>query len=93
VSARAAHARLIGLMVLIALATLSVYLYSPWHRQPGQGRHACPFFQVEQATGVEASAQVSLEPPLISHRRLSEDETSLAAVAPWQQHGGRAPPA
>jgi hypothetical protein len=85
---------MIAAALLLAIVSVRLYLYSPWHlHQIGpQGRQSCAFNTVEQSDGLEASGHIVVVPPAIEHNPLSEAHT--AAVAGWhfRQKASRAPP-
>jgi hypothetical protein len=86
--------RVTAALVFCTLLSISLYLWSPLHRHTVQGRQACPFFQFEQSSGLEASGHVSIEPPqVLYYQQPEEAEAPMASVAAWEQCSDRAPPA
>ena len=83
-----------GLLVLCAVLTINLYLWSPLHRHGVQGSQACPFLQVEQSSGLEAFGHISIEPPqVVYYRQPDEAKAPMASVSAWEQCSDRAPPA
>jgi len=82
-----------GMAVALSLFAVQLYLYSPWHVRPAQGRQYCSFFNVEQGNALEASGPVILVPPPTPHTVICEQQawstTSLVAL----RQTSRAPPA
>ena len=83
-----------GMTVFLALLTVTLYLWSPYHRHTVQGRQTCPFLQFEQSSGLEASGHVSIAPPQVGYCHPPEEaEAPMASVSEWEQCSDRAPPA
>jgi len=79
--------------IIGVLVSLSLYLWSPWHQHPVQGRKACAFLQVEQGNALEAGAIILPAPPSAVLACPAAENVLVRAFGPWPQHGWRAPPA
>lgn len=90
---KAALRTAIAAVVTGLLLGLSLFLYSPWHRHPAQGRQACPFFHIEQNSPLQASGHVNVEPPQVERYYTPEVEACDSLTPLCRQYGGRAPPA
>jgi len=79
--------------VVCVLLILTIFLCSPWHHRPAQGRQACSFFQVEQSGGLEASVCLFPNPPSDVCEFTREEDTPLRGFQSWDHPSLRAPPA
>ncbi len=82
----------VSLVLVCAMFALGLYLYSPWHEHPAEGRQACRFLQYEQSNGLEAHGQVLIEPPSAHYYRTPDGQTPLVATSCRVKFGCRAPP-
>ncbi|MFB3776764.1 MAG: hypothetical protein ACE141_04110 [Bryobacteraceae bacterium] len=82
-----------GLALVCALLAVQLYLYSPWHHRPAQGRQYCSFFPLEQGNVLEVSGPIVFVPPISRHHVVEEKYIQGAAALPLLQQGSRAPPA
>lgn len=83
----------ISLTVICAILTLSLFLWSPWHQHPAQGRKACAFLQVENSNGVEAQFCFLFEPPAAVVGHSQDDGSPQTGFEYWRRPALRAPPA
>ena len=78
--------------VLLALVSVQLYLYSPWHRHPAGQSQYCRFNPVEQSGGLEASWQAVLPPPSVLHAVVADPALVLPAAPGIEHRQSRAPP-
>jgi hypothetical protein len=83
----------IGGAVICAVLAVQLFLYSPWHRDPAQGRQYCRFFTVEHGSALEACGSVVIAPPVVEQGRLHEEPPRADVRCYPKQRACRAPPA
>ena len=59
------HNAWVGLALLIAIISLGLFLYSPWHVH--EAKAVCPFSTLERSACDEAAGQISILPPATAH--------------------------
>lgn len=80
--------------MLVALAGVQLYLFSPWHQHQAGQSQLCRFNPVEQGGGLEASGETVLPlPSLLCAALLSDPAFALPAGPRVELRASRAPPA
>jgi len=83
----------IGGVIVCALLVVQLFLYSPFHRDPAQGRQYCNFFPVEHGNALQACGSIVIAPPTAEQARLPEEHSTVVCGCYPRQQASRAPPA
>ena len=82
-----------AIALLVALLSVAVFVYSPWHQHSPNSNQVCSLSQYGFTSGLEAGAGVPLIPPTRVARLHSAGELPQAGAELSTDSYGRAPPA
>jgi len=81
-----------GVALVLAMAAVQLYIYSPFHQHP-QGRQYCCFNPVEHGNSLQPSSSVAVAPPILTRCSETQETAPLTEGRHIEQRPSRAPPA